>query len=411
MTRRVAVVGAGVVGTATALALVRGGFQVTLFDPDGPGRGCSFGNATVIGDYGVVPVQTPGIVWRVPGMLFGDNGPLVMQWAYLPKLLPWLWRFLRHASAPEVERIARALAALLGRAVAEMETLVDDAGAGDLLRRAGVLFVHAGERGWRQGAFARDLRRRHGIDVRDIGAGEIRALEPNLTPGLYGKASHIADVFQAVDPYALTLALARRFGERGGRMMAAPVEGFERSGDGIGAVIAGGERHAVEAVVLAAGARSGELLSGIGVSVPLDTERGYHVMFDAPIGLLNGMVTLSEAGFYLAPMPGAVRCAGTVEFAGLEAPANQQRILWLENHARRLVSGLRAKRSDWMGFRPSMPDSLPVLGPAPGLNNLFLNFGHGHLGLTLAGISARITADLMAGRPGLIDLAPYRAGR
>ena len=406
----VAVVGAGVVGMAAALSLQREGHPVTVYDPAPPGEGCSLGNAGIIAPYAVVPVQTPGLLWDVPGMLIDPLSPLAVRWAHFLPLVPWLTRFALASSRSRVEAISLALASLLPEVRDAWRDLAGDAGAAGLLTDGEVLMLFSNEKGWRDAQFSLDLRRRRGVPAGEIPVADALRLEPALAP-VFVRAALVPDLSWCVDPLALTRSMADRFRALGGEIRAERVKAARLRDEGGAVLEAEGGAVAWDNVVLAAGAWSRPLASMLGAPVPLGTERGYHVMLDQGRGLLSRPVNLNDRGFYMTPMAAGLRCAGTVELGGLDAPPDARRAEIIERQARRLLPDAGERLSDWLGFRPSMPDSLPVLGAVPGRRGVWLNFGHGHLGLTLAALCGRITADLVAGRDPGIDLAPFSAER
>jgi D-amino-acid dehydrogenase len=395
---------------ATALSLQREGHRVTVFDPEPPGEACSLGNAGIIAPYAVVPVQTPGILWDVPGMLIDPQSPLAVRWAHFPPLVPWLIRFALASGRSRVEAISQALASLLPRVRNAWQDLATEAGAADLLTDSNALMLYSSEKGWRDAQFALDLRRRRGVPAEEIPVEEALRLEPALASA-FERAVLVPDLSWCVDPLALTRRLVNRFQSLGGEIRAERVRAARPREEGGAMLEADGGAAGWDNVVLSAGAWSRPLAAMLGAPVPLGTERGYHVMLDQGGGLLSRPVTLNDRGFYMTPMAGGLRCAGTVELGGLDAPPNPKRADAIERQARRLLPDAGKKRSDWLGFRPSMPDSLPVLGPIAGRRGLWLNFGHGHLGLTMAALCGRITADLVAGRDPGIDLAPFSPAR
>ncbi len=407
---RIAVIGAGLVGLATATALRRDGHAVTVFDPRPPGEGCSLGNAGIIAPYGVAPVQSPGIAFEVPGMLLDPLSPLALRWSYLPALVPWLTRFVLASGTARVEAVSKALAAILGRAQADWTVLAETAAAASLLRPGGVMMLFGTARSRRDSEQSLALKRRRGVAIEEIGAAEARRLEPALAP-VFESAALVRDASWCVDPLALSGRLAFHFEALGGQIRRVAVDRARPRAEGGATLWAGGGAEDWDAAVLCVGAWSRKLARMLGVDVPLDTERGYHVMLDCAAPLLSRPVTLHEGGFYMTPMTGGLRCAGTVELGGLDAPPDPARTAVIERQARRLLPDAGARLSDWLGFRPSMPDSLPVIGPAPGRRGVWFNFGHGHLGLTMSAVSGRMIADMVAGRDPGIDPAPYSAGR
>ena len=408
---RIAVLGAGIVGLCTALYLRRDGHDVVVIDRDAPGRGASFGNAGLLQVEGCVPLATPGVLRRAPGMLLDREGPLVVRWGYLPRIAPWLLRFAAAARPQTVERISASLAALLDRALAAYAPLVDAAGAHDLLRPSGVLFAYRTDAAYRAAQRDHALRRRRGVRLEELGRDEIRQFEPALTPEVK-RAVFAPDCMTVDDPLALTSRFADSFLRGGGVLLREEVTDIETGVDGVRRVVTGAGGHDVDRLVVAAGAFSRPWAAKLGAPAPLDTERGYHLMLPEPKVALRRPVLVGDHRFAIVPMGGGIRLAGTAELAGLAAPPDFRRAEMLLPMARRLLPGLDgAGRTRWMGFRPSMPDSLPVIGRSPRFANACLAFGHGHLGLTLGAVTGRLIADLTAGRDPGIDMTPYRPDR
>jgi D-amino-acid dehydrogenase len=409
--QRIVVVGAGAVGMACALTLRREGHDVVVLDPRAPGEGASFGNAGIIANCTVDPIGMPGIVRRVPGMLLDPMGPLSIRWRYLPRIAPWLMHLVVASRPARVEAISCACSALLRNAV-EAWT--------DLLRGTpGEQYVTA--RGWIHGfeteaAFAAmqpviALRRRRGVRVDILGPRELHELEPAVAP-IFQRAMYLPDTAFVTSPVRLVRAVANAFLAAGGTIAQLRVTGFSDTASGLLQVITEENAYPCDRVVIAAGAWSRPLASMLGTHLPLDTERGYHVMLATPEHAPRHPISSGEHKFVIVPMQDGIRITSGVEFAGLKAPANFTRIRRMVPHARRMVPGLGGEIvSEWLGFRPSMPDSLPVIGHAPQRPWALFAFGHGHVGLTAAASTARIVADLVAERSPAIDLTPFRADR
>ena len=408
--RDIVVLGAGIVGTCCALALRRDGHRVTLIDRDEPGSGCSSGNAGMIQTGSVTPVATPGVLRDIPRMLTDPQGALVIRWRYLPTLLPWLARFVGAARPKRVAAIAEALHSLLRVAKEAYQPLLSAAAAGSLLRHKGELYVYRGEAAFRAAASEFGYRRSFGIPVDTFGPDELRQVEPELDRR-YDHAYYLPDSCYTVDPLRLTQALALRFAADGGkviRMDVRDIEVDERRRELAGPI----GRQPFETLVLATGAFSKRFATRLGARVPLETGRGYHLMVPNPGFELQGPVIDGEKHFAVVPMTGGLRLAGMMELAGLELPMNEARAAILLPLARRMLPSLRAEVSaPWMGHRPITPDSLPVIGRSPTTPNVLFAFGHGQLGLTLAGITGKLIADLVADRPPAVDLTPYRPTR
>lgn len=406
----IAVIGAGAVGLATALTCALDGHRVTLFDPAPVGSGASGGNACTFATYASVPVATPSVLRAVPSMMLAPGGPLAVRWGHLPRMTRWLGHFLRSGTAARVERISIDLHSLLDRAVAAWAPLIAAAGAEPLIRRNGALYLYGSAKAMAAAMPDIKLRRRRGVPLELLDADAVGQMEPALAR-LYAGGLFFPEASQTLDPAALCRALLAAVLERGGRLEAARVTALSTDPDGRHRLrTEAGTEHAVDRLAIAAGAWSKALAGQIGRPPLLDTERGYHLLYPDLRDALSRPVGWADGGFYLSPTAHGLRAAGTVELGGLDAPPNRKRLAHIHRHVSRLLPEAQAPASDWLGFRPSMPDSLPVLGPAerPGV---YLAFGHGHLGLTLAGISGRVVADLIAGRDPGVDLAPFRPDR
>lgn len=409
--RHFAVIGAGIVGVCSALSLQREGFRVTLIDRNGPGEGASFGNGAIFGEEAVVPVATPGVLWRVPGMLADPLGPLAIRWSYLPRLTPWLLRFMAASGTRRVEDISIALGALMEGALAAYTPLLAQADATDMIRRTGWVSVYESEAGFRRYRPMLELQRRRGVSLEVLEPEALRQLEPSLAP-IFARAVLYPEVGYSVNTLRMVQVLAGAFQKNGGTLHRATVRGFDIGPQGPRSVQTESGPVPCDAVVVAAGAWSKPLAAQLGVSVPLETERGYHVQFPEPVIAPRLPVFSTERAFVATPLEIGLRCAGTVELGGLEAPPNWARAEILARHARRWFPGLRTEGATrWMGFRPSMPDSLPIIGRSPRFSNVILAFGHGHCGMILGARSGALVAALAADRDPGLDMIPYRADR
>ncbi len=409
VTTEIAVIGAGVIGLTVALRLAKDGRQVVLLDPGTPGSGASYGNAGTIADYAVMPVGTPEVLRSLPSLLLDRNSPLAIRRAALPALMPWLARFARQSLPGPARRNAGALAALLAGAGAGWEALATEVGGGTILQRRGCLYLYETPATFRAGSDDMTRRRSLGVRVEMVTPDALAAMEPGL-PSVAGGAAFFPDAVFLDDPGKMMALIAAATSAAGGEHLAVRADRLERQVDGV-TVHAPGLRLHARRVVLAAGAHSRALAAQAGDRVPLDTERGYHVEWDMAAPRLSRPACPTARGFYLCPMAGRLRVAGTVELGGLTAPPSPHRIARLVDGARAIFPDLGPPSRDWMGLRPSVPDSLPVIGPSRGGAEVIHAFGHGHLGVTLAPATARIVAALVAGRVPDIALSPYRPAR
>ncbi|MFB9356389.1 NAD(P)/FAD-dependent oxidoreductase [Sneathiella chinensis] len=409
--RDVVVVGAGIIGVCTAYALQRQGMSVRLVDRKGPCAGASFGNSGAVVDGSSVPNAMPGLWKTVPKMLLDPTGPLVLRWKYLPEIAPWLFRFLMEGRKDKVRHNATSLKALTDTAAADWEELAQDAGVQDLIRPVGWLKVYETEAGFRDTVAARMLMREVGTDFDVLTAPEIHDLEPNLAP-LFSRGIFQKQARFVINPEDMVLRLAEAFRQEGGEIILSDIRSLTAKP---GKVTLNGSAGTLtaEAAVLAAGAWSERLARQLGDRIPLETERGYHLMFpEQAAGLLTRPVVYGEKSFVLSPMKMGIRLGSQVEFAGLEGEADFRRVRKLVPLARKMLPALAGdEQSVWLGYRPSLPDSLPVISPSTRHGNVVYAFGHQHLGLTLGPTSARLVCDLLMGAEPPIPLWPYRANR
>ncbi|HEX6793941.1 MAG TPA: FAD-dependent oxidoreductase [Casimicrobiaceae bacterium] len=411
MAKRIAVVGAGVVGLACASYLQMQGRHVTLIDPRPPGEYCSFGNAGCFSRASCVPLGLPGTWKHVPGWLMDPEGPLHVPLHYLPRIAPWLWRFQRSTSMARVDEIADALHALLTVTLDKWRPLAARAGVPELIVQDGYGFTYESEAAFAGDVLGREIRQRHGVAIEVLTGAAIREFDPALSPAITHLV-RLPEQGHCPNPLRLSQALAQRLHEGGATFLRASATGFDVVDGEVARVLTDGTPIETDVVVVAAGAHSNALSSKLGANVPLETERGYHLMLEDPSVVPRAPIASAERKFFVTPMEDGLRIAGTVELAGLTAPPNYERADMLLGQAQRLLPGLRASgTSRWMGHRPSLPDSLPVIDRAPAASNAWLAFGHGHVGLTAAAPTGAIIADVIAGREPFLDIRPYSALR
>jgi D-amino-acid dehydrogenase len=406
------VVGAGIVGVCCAAYLLREGHDVLVVERDGPGEGTSKGNAGALSPYSCIPLAMPGVFHKIPGWLTDPEGPLTIRPRYFLRALPWLLRFSLSARPARVAQIADGLVALHRHVYDCYAPLVTAAGCGDLIHRSGTLNVYRSERAFRNSLSDWKMRTDRGGEMRTLGGNEVRDLVPELSPA-YTHGVLLPDHSYVANPWRLVRSLAARFVADGGRIERAAVRALDRgNGDAMAVIMDDGRRLDAARVVVAAGAWSNRLLAPLGIRIPLETQRGYQVTIaDAGVDP-KFPVNVAEAKFYATPMEDGLRVAGTVEFAGLAAPPAYRRARRLLEQVRELYPRVRVDTfTEWMGHRPCLPDTLPVIGNPRGYPALFLAFGHGHNGMTSGPSTGRLIADMVARRQPFIDPAPYSPNR
>jgi D-amino-acid dehydrogenase len=405
------VIGGGVVGICAALYLQRTGRTVSIIERDRPGDAASGHNAGVFSIGECVPTALPGIVRSVPRMLRDPLSPLAIRWRYLPKLAPWLVRFIAASRADRVETIATALHSLTGPSFDAYVPLIAGRASGAMVHEGGLLHGYRDERSSAGADFVAALRTRRGVPFEVLDNDGIAALDPFLG-GRFHSGVHVPESRYTPDPRAFTAALAEQFVDAGGSIEQTAASGFERRGSEVVAVTTAGRRVATGTVVIAAGAWSRRLVRRLGFDLPLDTERGYGVHLPAPGMTLEFPVICRPWQFAITPAGEGIRLAGTDELAGLSAPPDYARADRLIEAAQLVFPELRVDGAvKWMSHRPSLPDSLPVIGRLPRHRNVVLAFGHGHKGLTLGAITGQLVAELVDDRTPSVDLTPFRPTR
>ena len=396
--KSIIVIGAGVVGTATARTLQREGHRVTLVDSDEPGRATSFGNAGFIAIDHVLPLARPSTLRKLPQMLMDRNGPLTVHPPSLPSLLPWMARFALAAWNPaEVRKGVDSFGPLMAEANIAWKAEIQASGLGELFRSRGMMYVYESEQAFADGAEERALQKAKGTEFEIVDGNGARVLAPGLAAHIV-RGVYYPHGMHTINPYRVVATLAERFVAEGGTIVRGRVRGFARDGKRVTAVELTDRSLPAEAVVIAAGRASGELTRRLGFNAPLVAERGYHVML-APDNVRFDMpVSPAERGFFITPMEEGLRVAGTVELAAPHQPPSWHRADLLVRHLADIFPGVGGGEiSRWIGERPSLPDFRPAIGRAPRLANVYCGYGHQHVGLTLATATGRLIARQMAG--------------
>lgn len=405
------VIGAGIVGVSTAYGLQKAGVKVTLVDREGPCAGTSYGNAGALVDAACVPNAMPGM-WKTAFSMFMDpTGPLTVRWSYLSKIAPWLLRFAREAQAHRADYNASAFRALTQDVATDWLALANETALLDLVKDVGWLKVYDSDQGFKDTEDMREMMTRHNSDFEVLNQQDIRDLEPGLSSifkhGIFQRQARFL-----LNPERMVLGIADAFKALGGDIVISDVHSLQSTDAGIRASGSGGDLVA-DQLVLCTGAWSKNLAGQFGAKIPLDTERGYHMMFPVqPETNLNRPVVYGEKSFVLAPMETGIRMTSQVEFAGLEKKPDYRRVRSLVPFAQKMLPGLKTEEKDvWLGYRPSLPDSLPIIGPSEKDRRVMFAFGHQHYGMTLGPSTAKLVCNHILGQPETVPLWPYRANR
>ncbi|MFK0206610.1 NAD(P)/FAD-dependent oxidoreductase [Agrobacterium sp. NPDC090283] len=407
----VIVIGAGVVGLSAAIAAQGRGLSVTVIDREGPAAGASAGNAGAFAFTDILPLASPGILWKAPKWLIDPLGPLSVPPAYALKIAPWMFRFWRACAASKVEHSTAAQTALMDLSKAELEPFLRKTDTIAMLRKEGNLQVYESEAEFEGSLAGWKARERHGIEFRHLNAEQMAEIQPGIAPR-FTCGTFTPGWFSIADPKLYTLALADHFRTIGGRIECLDVASLRPLEDGVEVVSHDGRTRKASKVVLAAGAFSHRIARSLGEKIPLETERGYNTTLPSGAFDLRTQVTFGGHGFVVTRLSSGIRVGGAVELGGLELPANFARSEALLTKAKAFLPGLRTEGGkQWMGFRPSLPDSLPAIGQAQHTARVVYAFGHGHLGLTQSAGTARIVADLLTGQKPAIDTRAFSPQR
>ena len=406
----IGVIGAGIQGICVSLCLIKKGFKVTLLDRDDPGKdSASYGNAGHFSPYASAPINRPDILVDVPSMLLSSTGPLSLKWNYAFKMIPWFLKFIKNCSKKKMMHTAKYMHQILNLALPAYDELFKDIDISELVENKGIIYFWTNK-----DLKCRDLeikiRNELGVKQQLLTPHEIHDLEPHIRKiyhggVLYPYARH------ARNPRKILLKLFDSFIQKGGRFEKKNVQKINFSSENKPIIQTNLNFYSFDKIVVTCGAFSKKFTDQVNEKIPLETERGYHVHFKGNDHLLSRPVIFLNRGFGISPMEQGLRVVGTVEFGGLENPPSKKRIQNLINGAKYLFPELGKHQDEWLGFRPTLPDFLPVIGPSKNYKNLFYSFGHHHLGWTLGAISGKIVAGMIAGENTNLDLSPYNSLR
>ena len=406
----VGVIGAGIQGVCISLCLVKKGFKVTLIDRDDPGKNsASYGNAGHFSPYAAVPINRPDILVDIPSMLLSSTGPLALKWNYVPKMIPWFLKFVKNCSRKNMMHTAKYMHQILDLALPAYDELFKDIDISGLVESKGIMYFWT-KKDLKSRELENNIRDQLGVKQQLLTPHEIHDLEPKIKKIYHGGVLY-PNARHARNPRKILLKLFDLFIKKGGCFEKQNVQTINFSSDNKPIVKTDLKSYTFEKAVIACGAFSKKLTDQVNEKIPLDTERGYHVHFKGHDYLLSRPVIFLNRGFGITPMEQGLRVVGTVEFGGLDNPPSKKRILNLVNNAKYLFPELKEHQDEWLGFRPSLPDFLPVIGPSKNHKNLFYSFGHHHLGWTLGAISGKIIAEMIAKENTNLDLSPYNSVR
>lgn len=384
---------------------------MVLLDRSLPGEGATYGNACSIADYGCIPINSHSIFRLLPTLLFSRDSPLRVDWAYALRHPQWQIAFLRNCTSWRVANITSNLAGLLAITDAGLDPLIERSNAHRIFaERRGLIYIYTSEAGFKSARTDTEIRRRHGADIVEMSAAEFQELEPDVRMPVH-RALSFGRTRIVCDPRQLARAYVDAFVSDGGRFMQAGVTRVSPGADAVVVELADGSRISCGKLVVAAGAWSRSIAGSGAEDLPLDTERGYHILFKGHGHLVRQPLAWAEGGFYAVPMAQGLRLAGTVELAGLEAGPNPDRIDYLCRRARQMFGDLGEPDDTWLGFRPTFPDALPVIGPSHRSDRIIFAFGHQHIGLTTGGATGMLVAQIAASRKPAIDLAAFSPKR
>ena len=405
---KIAVIGAGIQGVCNALFLQKKGFKVTLFDRDEPGNSATYGNAGHFSPYASVPLNRPDVIKDIPAMLASSRGPLALKWNYVHKMIPWFLRFLLNCSEQKMMHTAKNMHQILDLALPAFDELFEEIELNGLVENKGIIYV------WNdQNLKSRELeikiRKELGVKQQLLSPKDIHDLEPNIKPFYHGGVFY--DYARHTrNPKKILLKLFDNFLKKGGKFLKLNIKDINFDDDKP-VIRSETQRFIFDKLVISCGVFSKRLTDKLHENIPMDTERGYHVHFKGFDHLISRPVVYANRGFGMTPMEQGLRVVGTVEFGGLDNPLSKSRIKNLIMNAKDMLDGLPEHEDEWLGFRPTLPDYLPVLGPSKNYKNVFYSFGHHHLGWTLGAISGKIISKMIANENTNLNLSAYSSSR
>ena len=411
--KSVGIIGSGIQGVCIGLQLIKKGIPVTLFDRNDPlsknFHPASYGNAGHFSPYSVLQFNRTDILYDVPKMLFSSYGPLALKWNYVPKMIPWFLHYIKNCNEKSMLHTAKSMNQILSLSNDAYEEIFKEIDMTNLIQKKGIIYVWT-----KKNLKSRELeiktRKDLGIEQKLLTQKEILELEPNLKP-VFDSGVIYENAIHARDPQGILKKIFKLFIDKGGKFIQENIISLKQISESQTIINSESEEYSFEKTVIASGAFSKNLTDQLGENIPLDTERGYHVHFKGMEHLISRPVIFLDRGFGLTPMNQGLRAVGTVELGGLENPPSKKRIDYIIKCAKELLPQLTSHEDEWLGFRPTLPDFLPILGPSLKNKNIIYAFGHHHLGWTLGAITGKIISGIVAGEKTNLDLSPYSSKR
>ena len=405
----VGIIGAGIQGVCIGLQLVKKGIPATIFDKNDPGSMSSYGNAGHFSPYAVVQLNRPDVIYDIPKMLLSSYGPLALKWNYIPKMIPWILKYLKSSTKKSMMHTTKFMHQILDLSLDAYDEILSEIDTTNLVERKGIIYIWT-NKNLKSRKMEIKIRNDLGIKQRLLSREEVLELEPNLNPVF--DAGVIYDyAYHARDPKGITKKLFELYLKLGGKFKKEEVTNVEQTRFNQTQVKTNSGNFNFEKIVLACGAFSKKLTDQLGEKIPLDTERGYHIHYKKMDHLLKRPVIFLDRGFGMTPMNQGLRAVGTVELGGFDNPISKKRIDYIDKCAKELLPQLGEFQDEWLGFRPTLPDFLPVIGPSLKNKNIIYAFGHHHLGWTLGAITGKIVSGIVNEEKTNLDLTPYSSAR
>ena len=403
------IVGAGIQGICIGLQLQKKQIPVTIFDDKDPGTMASYGNAGHFSPYAVLQLNRPDVLYDVPKMLLSSFGPLALKWNYIPKMLPWILGYLKNCNKRSMLHTSKYMHQILNLSLESYDEIFQEIDTSNLVEKKGIIYIWT-NKNLKSRELEIKIRKDLGVKQKILSVKEILDLEPNLKP-VFSGGCYYDYAWHARDPHGIIKKLFELFIQRGGKFIKENVKSVKQINNSETLIATETKNFKFEKSVIASGAFSKQFTDQLGEKIPLDTERGYHVHFKNMEKLLTRPVIFLDRGFGMTPMNQGMRAVGTVELGGLKNPLSKKRIQYIVNCAKELLPQLNDHEDEWLGFRPTLPDFLPVLGPSKNNKNIIYAFGHHHLGWTLGAVTGKIISGILNNEKTNIDLTPYSSSR